>query len=128
MNRERKYEWCRDGGSTYLLHDTSLPLGEGDVATRLILNKLDLNLAALTAGLVVIIIVVLGAHAVALGATGIGAVASLLQLIMLTGGEFLVDGSHVGHDGRRKKRRKVGRGSRDKMSDSESEARSGRGS
>jgi hypothetical protein len=69
------------------------------VATRLILDKLDLDLAALTAGLVVIIIIVLGAHAVALGATGIGAVTRLLQVIVLAWGELLVDGSHVGHDG-----------------------------
>ena len=85
--------------STYLLHDTRLPLGEGDVATRLILDKLDLDLAALTAGLVVIIIIVLGTHAVALGATGVGAVARLLQVIVLARGELLVAGSHVGHDG-----------------------------
>ena len=90
---------CVATGSTYLLHDTSLPLGEGDVATRLILDKLDLDLAALTAGLVVIIIIVLGAHAVALGATGVGAVTRLLQVIVLARGELLVDGSHVGHDG-----------------------------
>lgn len=83
--------------ATYLLHDTSLPLGESDVATRLILNKLDLNLAALTARLVIIVVVVLGAHAAALGATGVSAVAGLLQVIMV-GGEFLLaDGSHVGH-------------------------------
>jgi hypothetical protein len=94
---------CIATGSTYLLHDTGLPLGEGDVATRLILDKLDLNLAALTARLVVIIIIVLGAHAVALGPAGISAVASLLQVIVLAGGEFLVDGSHVGHDGWRRR-------------------------
>lgn len=84
-------------GSTYLLHDTSLPLGEGDVATRLILDELDFDLAALTARLVVIIVVVLGAHAVAFGAAGV-AVARLLQVIVLAGGELVIDGSHVGHD------------------------------
>lgn len=84
-------------GSTYLLHDTGLSLGEGDVATRLILDELDFDLAALTARLVVIIIVVLGAHAVALGAAGV-AVARLLQVIVLARGELVIDGSHVGHD------------------------------
>lgn len=84
-------------GSVYLLHDTSLPLGESDVATRLILDELDFNLAAFTARLVIIIVVVLGAHAIALGATGI-AVARLLQVIVLAGGELVIDGSHVGHD------------------------------
>ena len=84
-------------GSTYLLHDTGLPLGEGDVATRLILDELDFDLAALTARLVVIVVVVLGAHAVALGAAGV-AVARLLQVIVLAGGELVIDGSQVGHD------------------------------
>jgi len=85
--------------ATYLLHDTSLPLRESDVATRLILNKLDLNLAALTARLVIIVVVVLGAHAAALGATGVSAVAGLLQVIMVWGEFLLADGSHVGHGG-----------------------------
>jgi hypothetical protein len=91
---------CVLGGghfATHLLHDTGLPLGEGDVATRLVLDELDLDLAALTAGLVVIIIIVLGAHATALGAAGVSAVARLLQVIV-AGGELLVsDRRHIGH-------------------------------
>ena len=43
---------------TYLLHDTSLALGEGDVPTRLVLDELDLNLSSLAAGLVIIVVVV----------------------------------------------------------------------
>ena len=90
---------CIQRATTYLLHNTSLPLGESDMATRLILYKLDLNLAALTTGLIIIVIVILGAHAAALGAAGVSAVAGLLQLIV-TGRKLLVrDSSHVGHDG-----------------------------
>lgn len=73
--------------ATHLLHNTGLPLGESNMPTRLILNKLDLDLATLTAGLVIIIIFVVGAHAVALGATGIGAVAGK---VIVTGGKLFV--------------------------------------
>ena len=48
---------------TYLLHDTSLALGEGDVPTRLVLDELDLNLSSLAAGLVIIVVVVVGSGA-----------------------------------------------------------------
>ena len=48
---------------TYLLHDTSLALGESNMATRLILDELDLNLPALAARLVVVIVVVVGSGA-----------------------------------------------------------------
>lgn len=54
--------------STYLLHDASLALGEGDVSARLVLDELDLNLPALAAGLVVIVVVVVGSRARTLGA------------------------------------------------------------
>ena len=57
------------GGSvTYLLHDTGLALREGDVATRLVLDELDLDLPALAAGLVFIVVVVVGSRTWALGA------------------------------------------------------------
>lgn len=46
--------------STNLLHNTSLALREGDMATRLVGNELDLNLAALTSGLIIIIVIVVG--------------------------------------------------------------------
>lgn len=96
----------------YLLHDTGLPLGEGNVATRFILNKLDFDLPALATGLVFIIIVVVArrAHARAFGAAvvsgsgGGGAVAGLLQLVL--GGRGILlggDGRHVSHDGATKR-------------------------
>ena len=86
--------------STHLLHDTRLPLGEGDVATRLILNEFDLNLSALATGLVIIIVVVVGAHARALGAAVVsGAVTGgLLQVVLGRRRVLLTDGSDVGHD------------------------------
>lgn len=86
--------------STHLLHDTRLPLGEGDVATRLILNEFDLNLSALATGLVIIIVVVVGAHARALGAAVVsGAVTGgLLQVVLSRRRVLLTDGSDVGHD------------------------------
>jgi hypothetical protein len=37
------------------------------MATRLILNELDFNLATLTAGLVIVVVLIVGTHAVALG-------------------------------------------------------------
>lgn len=46
--------------SAHLLHDTSLPLGEGDVPPRLVLDELDLNLSSLATWLVVIVVVVVG--------------------------------------------------------------------
>jgi hypothetical protein len=48
----------RDG--TDLLHDSSFTLGEGDVPTRLVLDELDLDLATLATGLVIIVVVVVG--------------------------------------------------------------------
>jgi hypothetical protein len=45
---------------TYLLHDAGLPLGKGNVPARLVLNELDLNLSPLAAGLVVILVIVVG--------------------------------------------------------------------
>lgn len=86
------------GRTQYLLHDTGLALREGDVATRLILDELDLDLAALTAGLVIVVVVVLGAHATALGAAVVRAVAGLLQVIMTRREFLLADRSHIGHD------------------------------
>lgn len=97
---------------TDLLHNTGLALGKGDMATRLILDELDLDLATLTARLVIIIVVVLGTNATALGTAGISAVAGLLQVIV-TRGKLVVDGSHVGHGGkagRRKRDEKEGEG------------------
>lgn len=63
-----------------LLHDASLPLGEGDVTTRLVLDELDLDLSAFAATLLVVVIIIVTSHggSGSLDATGVGAVASEL--------------------------------------------------
>lgn len=91
----------------HLLHDTGLPLGEGNVATRLVLDEFDLNLSALATGLIIIIVLVLGAHAIPSRDVGVGgAVTGSGLLEVLVGGRgFLVcEGRHVGHDERKAER------------------------
>lgn len=88
-------EQVRNG--TYLLHNTSLPLGKGDVTTRLILDELNLDLAALTARLVIVVVVVLGANAAALGTAGVSAVARLLQVVVVRRELLLTNRRHIGH-------------------------------
>lgn len=51
-------EWEIAQVEAYLLHNSSLTLGKRDVATRLVADELDLNLATLTAALLVIVVVV----------------------------------------------------------------------
>jgi hypothetical protein len=48
------------GTTTDLLHDAGLSLGEGDVTARLVLDELDLDLSSLAAGLVVVVVIVVG--------------------------------------------------------------------
>ena len=48
------------GDLTNLLHDTGLALREGDVATRLVSDELDLDLAALATWLVIVVVLVIG--------------------------------------------------------------------
>lgn len=59
-----------EGIATNLLHDTGLPLRKCNVTTRLVGDKLDLDLPALATGLIVIIVVVVG-WPLALDATSI---------------------------------------------------------
>jgi hypothetical protein len=86
--------------SADLLHDTSLALREGDVATRLVLDELDLDLATLTATLLIVLIVILTSHggSWALGTTGVaagtGEVVTRRRLVKAGGGV-----SDVGHGG-----------------------------
>ena len=47
--------WVR---ATYLLHNSSLALGESDVSTRLVLDELDFNLSSLATGLVIVVVVI----------------------------------------------------------------------
>ena len=73
---------------THLLHDSSLALGKGDVTTRLVLDELDFDLAALTAGFVVVVIIVVGSGAGALtldAATLDVAVLEVVVFVVLVG-------------------------------------------
>lgn len=69
------------------------------MATRLILDELDLNLSALATGLVIVVVVVVGAHARTLGTAVVsGAVTGgLLQVVLGRRRVLLTDGSDVGH-------------------------------
>jgi hypothetical protein len=77
--------------NAYLLHNTSLALRERDMATRLILNELDFNLATLTTGLVIVVVLIVGAHAVALGAP----FRPGLKVIMTRGELIIKYGRHI---------------------------------
>lgn len=85
---------------TNLLHDASLALGECDVATRLVTDELDLNLATLAIALLVIIIIVVGCRASALNAATLTSnwVAIADVRVIKFGGRRLVVGiGDVGH-------------------------------
>lgn len=71
------------------------------MATRLILNELDLNLSALATGLVIIIVIVFCAHSRALGTAVVsGAIAGgRLQVVLGRRRVLLTDRGDVGHDG-----------------------------
>jgi len=91
---------------TYLLHDAGFALGESNVATRLILDELDLDLSTFASGLVVIIIVVVdvlvrsGALDATVGITsGERAVAIASAPIVMAGRSVgIVVGDFCGHD------------------------------
>lgn len=90
----------------YLLHDAGFTLGESNVATRLILDELDLDLSTFASGLVVIIIVVVdvlvrsGALDATVGITGSErAVAIAGTLVVMAGrGIGIVVSDFCGHD------------------------------
>lgn len=83
------------------------------MATGLVLDEFNLDLSALATGLVLIVLVVLGGHAIALGDVVVGgAVASSRGLLeILVGGRrgiLLTDGRDIGHgdEGRGREGRK----------------------
>lgn len=57
--------------ATYLLHDARLPLRKGNVPPRLITDKLNLDLPSLSATLIIVVVVILGAGSLALDAAGL---------------------------------------------------------
>lgn len=101
-----------DGGATvtYLLHDARLSLRKGDVATRLILNELDLDLAPLATRLVLVVLILIAGGALSwpLGAAGVdGTVATRHELVLDGRRVFVGDGGDVGHVEGEKGRQKV---------------------
>jgi hypothetical protein len=89
-------------GETNLLHDTGLALGEGDVATRLIRDELDLDLSPLTTGLVIVVVVVVGGRGtLALEATTLAGRGAIPDGVVVEGGggSLVVVVGDVGHGG-----------------------------
>lgn len=84
---------------TYLLHDTSLALGKGNVTTRLVLDELDLNLSSLAAGLVVVVIVVVGSGARALDAAVLHAELAIAVVVDRRRRVLVVLSDLAGHGG-----------------------------
>lgn len=85
-----------------LLHDPSLSLGECDVATRLVGNEFDLNLASLATTLLIIVVIIVSGcgHARTFGATGVKTIAAGKRVITW---RRVIDGvgiGDVGHAGR----------------------------
>jgi hypothetical protein len=96
----------RETNGTHLLHDAGLALREGNVPARLVLDELDLNLPALAAGLVIIVVVVVGRRALALGAARIADAEGAITIVVQRGRRVLVvvgdlRGHGGGVDGRR---------------------------
>ena len=86
---------------TYLLHDTGLALGKGDVTTRLVLDELDLNLSSLAAGLVVVVVIVVGSSAGALDAAVLHAEGAIAVVVDRGRRVLVVLGDFAGHGGER---------------------------
>lgn len=77
---------------TSLLHDTGFPLRESDMPTRLVADKLDLDLATLaTALLVVVVVIIVGsALALTLDAATLGGGAAIAVAVVEVAGRLLV--------------------------------------
>lgn len=77
----------------YLLHDARLALGESDVTARFVLDELDLDLPSLTAGFIIVIIVIVGGIALALtlGAAALDGTAVLQVVVLLVGVGVVAD-------------------------------------
>lgn len=87
---------------TYLLHDAGLALGEGDVATRLVRDELDLDLPPLAARLVIVVVVVVGGRGtLALDAAVLARGAAVPDGVVVEGrrGGRVVLVGDVGHGG-----------------------------
>lgn len=93
-------------GRTNLFHDTGLALGESDVSARFVADELDLNLAAFTAALLIVVIIVVGSawtgafDAASLAGDRI-AIADRMRIVKLCWGGLVVLICDVGHFGSR---------------------------
>jgi hypothetical protein len=88
------------GHVTYLLHDAGLPLAECDMSTRLVLDELDLNLSSFTAGLVIVVVVIVcGRRTRTLGATAFtkSTVAVADRVVVTRRVSWVVIGDFGGH-------------------------------
>jgi hypothetical protein len=102
--KQRKYNGAasdaiaeQEDASTHLLHNAGFALGEGNVATRLVADELDLDLATLATALVVVVVVVIrGGLALALDTASLGGPIGLLVLELIWRG-LVVLFSDVGH-------------------------------
>jgi hypothetical protein len=88
---------ARKALQTYLLHDAGFALGEGDVPTRLVLDELDLDLSSLAAGLVIVVVVVVGRSARALDATVLHAHGAIAVVVDRRRRVLVVLGDFAGH-------------------------------
>jgi hypothetical protein len=85
---------------TNLLHDAGFPLGESDVPTRLVANKLYLDLASLATALIIVVIVIVVGSALALSldtATLGGSTAIAVRVVEVAGRLLVVLVRDVGH-------------------------------
>jgi hypothetical protein len=85
--------------TTHLLHDTGLSLGKGNVATRLVGDKLYLNFSSLTATGIIIIVAVVGSRRTrALYAANLTEAGTIANTIVITRGQlFVLIGDFVRH-------------------------------
>lgn len=77
---EKRVAYCRwraageplPVGATYLFHDAGLSLGEGDVASRFVVDEFDFNLATFATALLFVFLFILTTGALALDAATLG--------------------------------------------------------
>jgi len=68
---------------THLLHNAGLTLREGDVSTRLVLDKLDLNLSPLTTWLVIVVVIIISGSGRGARTLDASVLSSIAQVILV---------------------------------------------
>lgn len=99
VNTEQRSGKIRFDAETNLLHDAGFPLRESDMPTRLVADELYLNLATLSAALIIIVIVVVirSALALSLDTATLGGSAIAVRIVEVAGRGLVVLVSDVGH-------------------------------